>query len=88
VRGISGPWLLYDDQEDPFQLRNLVGEPAFAAIRGELDDRLHAELHRIGDRFAPRAHYLERWGYKVDADGAIPYGPDARVQSPVRRWTS
>ena len=24
VRGLQGPWLLYDDEKDPFQLTNLA----------------------------------------------------------------
>ena len=30
VRGLEGPWLLFDDQQDPNQLDNLIDRPEFA----------------------------------------------------------
>lgn len=34
-----GGWL-YDNREDPYQLRHEVGDPAFAEVRGRLDAKL------------------------------------------------
>ncbi len=82
VLDLEGPWLLFDDQRDPYQMKNLVGLPEYAEVQHQLDHRLQAMLRRIGDDFRPRAEYLRRWGYEVDRRGAIPYGPDAKVQSP------
>src|SRR5215218_2528619 len=30
VRDLTGPWLLYDNQVDPYQQRNLIDDPAAA----------------------------------------------------------
>ncbi len=74
VRSLGGPWLLYDNQADPFQMENLVDRPEYAALQRELEDRLRATLTALGDEFAPSDHYLSRWGYAVrKADGSIPY---------------
>jgi arylsulfatase A-like enzyme len=69
----SGPWLLFDNEADPFQLENLVGEPAHAALRDDLAARLHKRLDALGDAFEPGEAYLERWGYEVDEFGTVPY---------------
>jgi arylsulfatase A-like enzyme len=85
VRGIDGPWLLYDDQNDPYQMNNLAGKPEAGAIQKTMDDRLGAELKKIGDDFRPAKSYLKQWGYQVSPQGEIPYGPKAKPQSPERR---
>ena len=81
---MEGPWLLFDDQQDPYQLDNLVDRPEFASLRNELDARLQAQLNKIGDDFRPALHYIEAWGYELGPHGSVPYGPDAKVQSPQR----
>ncbi len=85
VRDLNGPWLLFDDQADPYQLQNLVGRPECRQLQEQLDRRLQAALRAIGDDFKPRQHYLARWGYEVDAKGCISYAPGAKVQSPRKR---
>jgi arylsulfatase A-like enzyme len=76
VRTIEGPWLLYDNQTDPFQLTNLVNSPAQKAVQDKLDKELNAKLTALGDEFKPKDYYLKTWGYKVTAKkGEIPYGP-------------
>lgn len=82
VRDLESPWLLFDDQADPYQLQNLVGRPEHRKLQEQLDQRLQAALRAIGDDFKPRQHYLARWGYQVDAKGCISYAPGAKVQSP------
>jgi arylsulfatase A-like enzyme len=43
-----GPWLLFDNQEDPYQLNNLINNPQYANIRDELDTRMR-ELMQAAD---------------------------------------
>jgi len=44
-----GPWLLYDNQEDPHQLNNLIGEPAYAALQARLETRMREVMQEAGD---------------------------------------
>jgi arylsulfatase A-like enzyme len=82
VRSVDGPWLLYDNETDPYQLDNLVARPEHAELKEALERRLQAELTRIGDVFRPRAHYIKKWRYHLDKRGCIPYTKTATVQSP------
>jgi len=75
VRSLDGPWLLYDNQNDPYQLDNLVGKPQHAKLQAELDARLRRKLRQTGDEFLPGAAYIEKWGYPVNETGTVPYTP-------------
>ncbi len=86
VRGLQGPWMLFDDQHDPYQMNNLVEDRVHATLVQELDDRLQQQLKRIGDEFRPAAAHIEEWGYEIGPHGSVPYNtPDARPQSPQRK---
>jgi len=71
VRDLNGPWLLYDNVADPYQLENLVGRPECAELQAQLDALLDRKLSERGDEFLPASAYLERWGYEVDDRGCI-----------------
>ncbi len=73
VQDLNGPWLLYDNEKDPYQLNNLIDEPGSKTLRDDLHARLQYRLARMRDEFRPSAEYLEKWGYKVDADGTMKY---------------
>lgn len=73
VRDLNGPWLCYDNDADPWQLRNRVGDPRAEALIRELDARLDRKLAEVGDAFLPGEAYLEKWGYEVDETGTVPY---------------
>jgi arylsulfatase A-like enzyme len=75
VRDLGGPWLLFDNQKDPWQLQNLAGRPEFAALQAELDAMLKKKLAAARDEFLPGDAYIKKWGYKVDATGTVPYAP-------------
>jgi arylsulfatase A-like enzyme len=47
----DGRWCLYDNREDPYQLRNLIDEPAQARTVDELDGLLAHWLKRARDPF-------------------------------------
>jgi len=85
VRGLEGPWLLFDDQHDRCQEHNLVGDAAHAALQQQLDAKLQAALQRIGDDFRPAAEYVKRWGYDLAPHGSISYKPGSPVQSPQKQ---
>lgn len=73
VRNLEGPWLLYDNLEDPYQLRNLVGQPEHAGLESLLEAELRRWLERTGDEFLPQEAYWERFGYVVDEVNQAPY---------------
>ncbi|MGH9471097.1 MAG: sulfatase family protein [Terriglobia bacterium] len=49
ARWQSGPWLMYDLQADPYEMKNLVAPAAARSIRSELDSELQQWMKRIGD---------------------------------------
>ena len=72
IRSLAGPWLLYDNAEDPYQMRNLVDDPARAETQQELEADLQGWLRRTGDDFQPRDVYWKRFGYAVDEHYQMP----------------
>ena len=71
-RRLDGPWLLYDNDSDPFQLDNLVGNERYAEIQAELEALLQRELDAIGDDFLPGMAYINKWAYPLDESGTVP----------------
>jgi len=69
VETLEGPWLLYDDRSDPYQLKNLVDCPDHAEVREELQQSLRNLLAKAGDGFEPAENYIRRFGYSVDETG-------------------
>jgi arylsulfatase A-like enzyme len=85
VRSIDGPWLLYDNQADPFQLRNLVDAPAYARVQSALEAELMAWRHRLDDAFLPGDAYLRRDGLGHYLETRVPVGVS---HSPRGDWRS
>ncbi len=49
ARKKNEPWVLYDLQEDPYELDNLAADPAAEAIRAELEAQIAAWMGKVGD---------------------------------------
>jgi arylsulfatase A-like enzyme len=77
VRDLKGPWLLYDDEKDPYQQKNLLGVAEAAELQARLDALLNERLKSAGDSFEPGDRYLAKWRYKdrVNAQGALSTEP-------------
>jgi len=75
VRDFKGPWLLYDNEQDPFQMNNLIGRPDTYKLQKKLDSILRRKLAKAHDQFLPAEEYVRIWGYTVDKEGTVPYGP-------------
>jgi arylsulfatase A-like enzyme len=73
VKDLKGPWLLYDNQKDPYQLTNLVDLPASKRIQEGLEKQLTAILKQTGDAFLPGKEYIKKWNYVTDKTGTVPY---------------
>jgi arylsulfatase A-like enzyme len=52
ARWESGPWLLYDLEKDPHELRNLVNDAAYSTQLRELDKNLQDWMGRVGDSWS------------------------------------
>jgi arylsulfatase A-like enzyme len=76
VKDLVGPWLLYDNDLDPYQLNNIVNQPDYTSVQAALELQLAAKLTAIADRFQPGDWYINQWGYPVDASGTMPYTTD------------
>ncbi len=85
VRSIRGPWLLYDNQEDPYQMHNLVEVAGSRALREQLNRQLDAELRRRNDEFLPAAEYLKQDGLTHYKEPNVPWG---YAKSPWGDWES
>jgi len=75
VRGLDGPWLFFNNENDPLQLTNLVNQPAGAKWQEELDKKLHDKLRQTHDQFLPSGAYIAQWGWPADTNGNIRYTP-------------
>lgn len=72
AKDLNGPWLLFDNKLDPFQLNNLVDNPGSLKLRNELEEKLAHLLLKTNDTFLPGMNYINKWGYVLDKTGT-PY---------------
>jgi len=62
VRAGGVPWVLYDNEADPWQLRNLVADPAYLGLRQQLADELSRWRQRVDDRHVDGADWVADLG--------------------------
>ncbi|GBC97887.1 Arylsulfatase [bacterium HR17] len=66
-------WLLYDNLNDPYQLRNLVHDPSFASVKASLEAELRRSMQRVGDEglswreLIKRLDLVELWNEREKA---------------------
>jgi arylsulfatase A-like enzyme len=72
ARSLDGPWLLFDNQEDPYQMDNLVSKPESQNLVGDLDRWLQQKLDERNDDFLPGLDYCHRWDYPLDERETVP----------------
>lgn len=85
VRSIEGPWLLYDNERDPFQMHNLRGKGEARELQRRMDGALDAKLRERKDEFLPAAEYVKRAGLGHYREVNVPVG---RHPSPWGDWDS
>ncbi len=71
VRGLDGPWLLFDNAEDPCQLHNLVGRAEYRGLQDSLEAILDAKLRQRNDLFLPGDRICEQFGYVTNERGIV-----------------
>lgn len=72
VEDLEGPWLLYDNEKDPFQFTNLVEQEGNETLKAELKGKLKVALELANDEFLPEQDYLERFGVYITPGGYPP----------------
>ncbi|UCG57687.1 MAG: sulfatase-like hydrolase/transferase [Phycisphaerales bacterium] len=73
VRDLNGPWLLYDNEQDPHQLSNLCNKPEHSGLQQKLEEALAEKLRETNDEFLSGWDYIRKWGYVVDKSGTVRY---------------
>ncbi len=71
VRDLNGPWLLYDNLVDPFQMNNLIGADEYIFIQSDLEEQLQNLLRKTNDEFLPGEKYMQMWNYTWDRTDSI-----------------
>ena len=71
VRDLKGPWLLYDNAKDPYQLKNLIDSPAYAQVQAKLEKVLRGKLADANDQFLTADEYMRQWKYRYDGKDSL-----------------
>lgn len=58
---VDGMELLFDHVNDPYQMHNLIDDPAYADVLKEMKMQMQAEMTRINDNFEPSSYYQNNW---------------------------
>jgi arylsulfatase A-like enzyme len=62
ARWLQGGAVLFDDQQDPYQARNLILEPEYAGLAAELEQELQGWLTKLNDDFVAGAEHIRQLG--------------------------
>lgn len=74
VRDLNGPWLLFDDVKDPFQMENLENRAEYSGLQSHLDSILMEKLKVTNDQFLPGLIYVKKYHYPaLDSTETVPY---------------
>ncbi len=74
VRDMAGPWLLFDNVTDPYQMHNLVDLQGYSGLQVHLDSLLMKKLKTRNDRFMPGLTYVKKYNYPpLNSMETVPY---------------
>lgn len=63
VKSLKGSWLLFDNINDPYQLKNLIDNAEYKDIQNHLDELLLDILDDQNDEFLPGHILCKKYGY-------------------------
>lgn len=78
------PWILYDDETDPFQQENLVRKTEHEETRQQLEDRLQEWLERIDDPFEEARTVADKY-CKGHVDNILPFTHNPEILKEQQR---
>lgn len=67
----DGPWLLFDNKEDPWQMHNLATDPKAADLAKKLDQKLTTLMKKHGDSWAYNSDELVEEGGRLFKHGTF-----------------
>jgi arylsulfatase A-like enzyme len=71
VKDLNGPWLLYDNLNDPYQMNNLCNNPEYSELQADLEEKLQKLIRQRGDEFLEGNEYMKAWNYTWDMDDSV-----------------
>jgi arylsulfatase A-like enzyme len=75
------PWVLYDDENDPYQLENLIDN---GDLVDELDKELTKWLEKLDDPFETSYDVAEKY-YRGSINGVMPYYENDKIKNEKER---
>lgn len=74
VRDLNGPWLLFDNKKDPYQMNNLINKMGYTGLQLQLNEVLEKKLKANNDEFLSGLTYVKQYNYPaLDSTETIPY---------------
>ncbi len=58
---VDGAEMLFDHEKDPYEMVNLIDDPAYAQVRDEMKAQMKAEMARVNDNFEATSYYRDHW---------------------------
>jgi arylsulfatase A-like enzyme len=71
VHTIDGPWLLYDNLVDPYQINNLIDNNECETLRVRLEGLMRKHMAKINDEILPKEEYYKKFNLKLDQRGKL-----------------
>lgn len=71
AKDLNGPWLLYDNDADPYQLNNLCNKEEYKELQTDLETKLQEILVKHDDKFKDGSDYMKAWNYSWDSNDSI-----------------
>jgi arylsulfatase A-like enzyme len=80
------PWVLYDLEKDPYEMKNLVDDPASQALLKEMESRVNAWMRKTGDAWSFDWHELVEDKGRLYKEGTY-YSVDEYLRSARTQFT-